>query len=534
MNGPRQGAQPEGYEPFFGLHEPPFSLAPDPRFLYGSASHSAALDQVTYALERREPLVVITGEIGTGKTLLCRTVLQRLRRKTFLSVVSDPLLERDDLLRQLLRDFGVIPKDRTRSAGASRHELVDALQAFLRSLAPLGAHAVVIVDEAQHLQPAVLEQIRLLSNTDDERGTLLQIMLVGQMDLEALLDRPELRQLHQRVSRRLRLSSLSRDEVRRYIEHRLALARNRPAASNAPGAAELARELAEWAGPAAGGVEFTSDAFQAVFQLSGGLPRTVNLLCDRSLEEACRSRLHVIDHRVVDTAARALGVPEPPAPMGVAETLRAIVGGRQDDDDASFWTEPTARTAERDDPGRPADGGGPDAFAAARPAVSPRIVRSVALAAALAAAAGAAYLGVRSLGFPAGEPPPATAPVTANPSAPAARPGPMPAPANPATSETAATQATPEATTAAPPPAGTSAPPAERFDIVVASFRTDARAAAVADEISTLGLPNRRRVSDGWQQVVAGPFASRAEAEEAQQRLDRAGLTGTQLVAAGR
>src|SRR6476646_7307452 len=102
--------QRAGYEAFFGLRESPFSLAPDPRFLFASASHSAALAQVAYALERREPLVVITGEIGTGKTLLCRTVLQQLRGKTFLSVVSDPLLDRDDILKQLLQDFGVIPK----------------------------------------------------------------------------------------------------------------------------------------------------------------------------------------------------------------------------------------------------------------------------------------------------------------------------------------------------------------------------------------------------------------------------------------
>src|SRR5713226_4273066 len=104
----------EGYELFFGLNEAPFSLAPDPRFLFASASHSAALAQVAYALERREPLVVITGEIGTGKTLLCRTVLQQIRRQTFLAVINDPLLECDDLLKQLLEDFGVISKDRTK------------------------------------------------------------------------------------------------------------------------------------------------------------------------------------------------------------------------------------------------------------------------------------------------------------------------------------------------------------------------------------------------------------------------------------
>src|SRR5580692_3382052 len=126
----------EGYERFFGLNETPFSLAPNPRFLFESASHAAALAQVTYALERREPLVVITGEIGTGKTLLCRTVLQRLERKTFLSIISDPLLDRDDLLKQLLQDFGVISKDRTRLTKASRHELIETLETFLTSLVP--------------------------------------------------------------------------------------------------------------------------------------------------------------------------------------------------------------------------------------------------------------------------------------------------------------------------------------------------------------------------------------------------------------
>ena len=160
----------ESYERFFGLNEPPFSLTPNPRFVYESASHAAALAQVAYSIERREPLVVITGEIGAGKTLLCRTVIQRIQRKTFLSVINDPQLERDDLLKQLLEDFGVISKDRRNLTQTSRHELFNTLQTFLGSLVPLQAHAVVVIDEAQHLQPDVLEQIRLLSNIDDARA----------------------------------------------------------------------------------------------------------------------------------------------------------------------------------------------------------------------------------------------------------------------------------------------------------------------------------------------------------------------------
>src|SRR6476646_5476737 len=229
--------QRAGYEAFFGLSESPFSLVPDPRFLFASATHSAALAQVAYALERREPLVVITGDIGTGKTLLCRTVLQRLPFKTFLSVIHDPLLDSDDLLKELLKDFGVIAKDPARFGGATRHQLVETLHAFLTSLAPIQAHAVVMIDEAQHLRPDVLEQIRLLSNIDDEKGTLLKIILVGQTDLEPLLSRPELRQLHQRVSRRFALEPLNTEKVQQYIEHRLALARNdTPSPLAGPGA----------------------------------------------------------------------------------------------------------------------------------------------------------------------------------------------------------------------------------------------------------------------------------------------------------
>ena len=287
--------QRSGYETFFGLNESPFNLVPDPRFLFGSATHSAALAQVAYALERREPLVVITGDIGTGKTLLCRTVLQRLPFKTFLSVIHDPLLEADDLIKELLRDFGVIAKDPARFRGATRHQLVHTLQAFLSSLAPIQAHAVVMIDEAQHLRPDVLEQIRLLSNIDDSRGTILQIILVGQMDLEPLLSRPELRQLQQRVTRRFALAPLNKEEVQQYVEHRIALARQGepvPTATNA-------------------GLIFKPDAIEAVAAISAGVPRVINLLCDRSLELAFDAQVHTIDGARVHAAARGLGIEKP-------------------------------------------------------------------------------------------------------------------------------------------------------------------------------------------------------------------------------
>ena len=447
--------QPEhvdGYEPFFGLNEAPFSLAPDPRFLFASASHSAALAQVAYALERREPLVVITGEIGTGKTLLCRTVLQRLRRKTFLSVINDPLLERDDLLKQLLQDFGVIAKDRTRLTEASRHELIETLQAFLRSLAPIQAHAVVIIDEAQHLQPDVLEQIRLLSNIDDERGTLLQIILVGQTDLEPLLARPELRQLQQRVSRRLRLEPLNRGEVEQYITHRLARARDGKRPTQLPGATELAEELAAWEGISAG-VEFTPEAIHAISRLSGGLPRVINLLCDRSLEEAHASRLRIIDDPLVHAAARALGVGEQAATLSTAPMVNATTRSMQARPNETFWPD---MPSESEAPavlsrGRARPCGGQRAHPAGR---GTKLRSILVLAASIAFAAVAIWFGVRAARPPEAQPPPTVAAAASSPTLVfSARPDPAQAVANTPVPEAAATTGAPSPATAATPAA---------------------------------------------------------------------------------
>src|SRR5690349_11309966 len=235
-----------GYEQFFGFAEPPFSLSANPRFRFASAGHEEALSEVTYGLERREPIIVVTGDIGMGKTLLCRTVLERLPRKTFLSVITDPLLGRDDFLKRILEDFGIIAAERAATLEASRHDLTQAMETFLLSLAQLDAHAVVVIDEAQHLQPEVLEQIRLVANAQDTRGTLLQIVLVGQPSLRTLLEKSELRQVRQRVSRFVSVNALTDGEVRQYIAHRLTVARQPKANSGLAGANDLAREMARW------------------------------------------------------------------------------------------------------------------------------------------------------------------------------------------------------------------------------------------------------------------------------------------------
>ena len=520
----------KGYEVFFGFREPPFSLAPDTRFLFDGASHAAAREQVTYALERREPLMVVSGEIGTGKTLLCRSVVDRLERRTFLSIIHDPMLDRDDLLKQMLQDFGVISKDRTRLAATTRHELVHALQEFLLSLVPLHAHAVLVIDEAQHLQPDVLEQLRLISNVHDEAGTLLQIILVGQPALDAVLSRPELRQLKQRVSRHVRLEPLGIAELSQYIDHRLAVARDgaRPQ----------------------GAATFTPEALSAIWRLSGGTPRIINLLCDRALEAAYEQQARSVDEALVEGAAAELGMSSAPAPAPLPSTPLAAY--------------PSERTVAAEPPPTPSvppvaspePGELPVAFGEMPDAETPRphSNRLLVVAAVVIVAGAAAWFAVRGFlrsepadsSFTAAAPPPAErqAPPAAAPpaTAPPATP-PLSAPVKPP-----ANTVPPPATTTAPPamPAAPplNAPPvsstgqaptpanAGPFEIVVASFRTMTRASEVAAELTALGQPVRQRTSDGWQQVLAGPFPTRDAATAAQERLDRAGYTGTQIVPA--
>ena len=425
-----------------------------------------------------------------------------------------------------------------------------------------------MIDEAQHLRPDVLEQIRLLSNIDDGRGTLLQVVLVGQKDLEQLLARPELRQLQQRVSRRFALEPLNRDEVEQYIGHRLALARDgKPPAQTTFAAVGAAPEPAAPAEPNPG-VEFTPDAIEELSQLSAGVPRVINILCDRSLEEAHTSRLRIIDKRLIESAAAAVGVGAH-AEAASSDTMPAPLASPTTDVDATLapvvapepavpWVslepaapvEPAAAempvNLEMATAAAAADGGDEEslrALASTEPELPPEIlqpvpgarvtaatspvVKYVALAAVVALAAAGILFMLRPFS-PAAETPSGTA--SPAPAAPGARPAQAPASANTPAPPTAA--ATSPAEQAAAPAAST--PPAaatgERFDIVVASFRTDARASLVAAEVEALGLPIHRRVAEGWQQVISGPFASRTAAEDAQQRIHGAGLTGTQIV----
>src|SRR3954471_7624407 len=214
------------YEPFYGLREKPFSLSADPRFLYRSPAHGPAFDAILAGIRRREGLIVLTGQIGTGKTTLCRSVLQHLDRRTFAAFVPDPFVSREDLLKTLLVDFGVISiADLTRGRfnGASRSDLSYQLYEFLDSLVPLQAFAVLVIDEAQNLSLPLLEEIRILSELE-RREKLLQVVLVGQPELRTSLGLPQMRQVDQRVSVCCDLTALDVAGVAGYINHRLLVA----------------------------------------------------------------------------------------------------------------------------------------------------------------------------------------------------------------------------------------------------------------------------------------------------------------------
>src|SRR5437660_771637 len=280
------------YEEYYGFAEKPFSLTPDPKYLYRSQSHAEAFDLLQYAIARREGFIVVTGDIGTGKTTLCRALLEQIDRTTFTALVLNPFLTEEDLLKRILQDFGVISRDETRAgrlAGVTKQEMIETLYDFLLSLVPLKASAVLIIDEAQNLPLQVIEQIRILSNLETDKEKLLQVILVGQLNLKTLLRSPELRQLDQRVSIRYELKPLDEESVAAYVAHRLTIA---------GGSASVA---------------FLPKALAQVHRLSGGIPRLINLMCHRALLAGYSVRTNRITPDMVVHAAASLDVPPPAA-----------------------------------------------------------------------------------------------------------------------------------------------------------------------------------------------------------------------------
>ena len=286
------------YENFYGLKEKPFSLSSDARFFYHSGAHAPAYEDLLASIRRRESLNALTGDIGTGKTTLCRAVLRDLDRKTFSAFVPDPFVSREDLLKVVLMDFGVLSVDDFTSGrlkDASRTELSYLLYEFLDTLTPLQAFAVVIIDEAQNLSVPLLEEIRILSDSDG-RERQLQVVLVGQPELRDKLKLPEMRQVDQRISVHCSLEPLASPAIAGYIAHRL-----------------------EIAGGSPDRVRFSPEAVEALYRATGGVPRLINRICDRALHHGYLRRAATIDEHMLGAAIEDAGhFATAPAPVAVA------------------------------------------------------------------------------------------------------------------------------------------------------------------------------------------------------------------------
>jgi putative secretion ATPase (PEP-CTERM system associated) len=268
------------YEEFFGFKELPFNVTPDPRFLYRSVSHRDALAYVTYGVFQRKGFIAMTGEVGVGKTTIVGAFIDLFEPSLEVAFVFSTRFPFDQLLFLICKDFGLA------ADGLNKAQMLLLLNEFLIRQNEDNRNAVLIIDEAQNLSPDVLEELRMLSNLETRDRKLLQIMLVGQPELETLLNMNELRQLRQRIPGICRISMLDREDVESYIRYRLDVAGRR---GNA--------------------VHFTSDSFDEVFHYSSGIPRLINILCDRVLLVAYVANTRVVDGRLVREGIRELESP---------------------------------------------------------------------------------------------------------------------------------------------------------------------------------------------------------------------------------
>ena len=290
------------YETFYGLRERPFGLSSDLKFLYHSSEYDRVTQQMLGAIGRRDGIVALTGELGVGKTTLCRALVEQLDRRMLTSFVSEPFTSIGDLLRTVLVDFGVMSRHEAaggRLQGSTDAELSNVLRDFLSSLAPLQAFAIVIIDEAQNLPAHVLNDIGALSDARREDG-LMQIVLVGQPSLLATLGQAASREFGQRIALKCRLGPLAADEIGGFVMHRLRVAGDSPR------------------------VDFDDQAIAKVYELSGGLPRLVNLLCDRALAGGFSESASAIDESMVDRAADDLDLAPPMAPGFMARIAAGV------------------------------------------------------------------------------------------------------------------------------------------------------------------------------------------------------------------
>ncbi|HWP00735.1 MAG TPA: AAA family ATPase [Methylococcus sp.] len=287
------------YTEFFHLREPPFSIAPNPRFLYPSAKHREAFAHLLYGIkEEGGGFVALTGEVGTGKTTLCRCLIEQLPENVDVALVLNPRLDAVELLATVCDELR-IPYP---SHAVSLKLLVDALNAYLLEAHAQGRRTVLVIDEAQNLSYEVLEQIRLLTNLETSQSKLLQIILLGQPELTRLLGQKRLRQLAQRITARYHLTPLTRTETCDYIRHRLAVS----------GALHPL---------------FTRRAMRAAHRLSGGIPRLINMICDRALLGAYALGKPRVDVGIVRKAAREVFTTGWTGSIGRRVAIASVVAG---------------------------------------------------------------------------------------------------------------------------------------------------------------------------------------------------------------
>ena len=264
------------YLDYYGLTEPPFDITPNPRFLFYSPKHREAFNHLLYGIRERKGFVQLTGEVGAGKTTLCRALLEQLNGRFATALILNPVLSADQLIKAIALEFGLQVK------GLDRLETVAVINEFLLKQLERGQDTVLIIDEAQDLTDELLEQVRLLSNLEADDRKLLQIVLMGQPELRDRLNNPRLRQLRQRITVRYHLLPLSRFEVNQYIQHRLLV-------SGAHGAPH-----------------FTPLALWRVYGYSQGIPRLVNAVCDKALLAGFVHQRERIDFRMIGRAVREL------------------------------------------------------------------------------------------------------------------------------------------------------------------------------------------------------------------------------------
>lgn len=264
------------YLDYYQLKEMPFDITPNPRFLFYSAKHREAFNHLMFGIRERRGFVQLTGEVGAGKTTLCRAMLNQLSEDYATALILNPALSTSKLIKAIAMEFGLEVR------GLDEVEILDVLNLFLLRLAEDGRDAVLIIDEAQDLSDEGLEQVRLLSNLELDNRKLIQIVLLGQPELRLKLNNPALRQLRQRITVRYHLKALTRDEVQHYIRHRLDVS----GANGCP--------------------RFTTPALWRIQSYSQGVPRLVNALCDKALLAGFVNQREEIDYRTIGVAIREL------------------------------------------------------------------------------------------------------------------------------------------------------------------------------------------------------------------------------------